>query len=173
MCWKVLNIADLFCLHGNIRPGNTTISLFFGALKCFFDFFVFSVKISRLYIASNKLNFQNWQHWKCLIPKGPFKSPVYVGFRIWDRTFWLKLAELWACIVGWICPPGGGGVLALEMGRGVPPECLKPDPVPIRLAAEKTPRPNLEINTKFNGSACGVINTNIFIGLFKLFNIYL
>ena len=46
---KVLNIADLFCLHGNIRPGNTTISLFFSALKLFFDFFVFSVKISRLY----------------------------------------------------------------------------------------------------------------------------
>ena len=49
MSWKVLNIADLFCLHGNIRPGNTTISLFFGALKLFFDFFVFLAKISRLY----------------------------------------------------------------------------------------------------------------------------
>ena len=46
---KVLNIADLFSLHGNIRPGNTTSSLFFGALKLFFDFFVFSVKMSRLY----------------------------------------------------------------------------------------------------------------------------
>ena len=44
-----MNIADLFCLHGNIRPGNTTISLFFGALKLLFDFFVFLVKISRLY----------------------------------------------------------------------------------------------------------------------------
>ena len=49
MCCKVLNIADLFCLHCNIRPGNTTISLFFGALKLFFDFFIFLVKISRLY----------------------------------------------------------------------------------------------------------------------------
>ena len=49
MWCKVLNIADFFCLHGNIRPGNTTISLFFGALKLFFDFFVFSVEISRLY----------------------------------------------------------------------------------------------------------------------------
>ena len=49
MWCKVLNIADLFCLHGNIRPGNTTISLFFGALKLFFDFSVFSVKISRLH----------------------------------------------------------------------------------------------------------------------------
>ena len=49
MWCKVLNIADLFCLHGNIRPGNTTISLFFGALKLFFDFFVFLAKISRLY----------------------------------------------------------------------------------------------------------------------------
>ena len=26
-------ISDLFCLHDNIRPGNITISLFFGALK--------------------------------------------------------------------------------------------------------------------------------------------
>ena len=68
MWWKVLYIADLFCFHGSIRPGNITISLFFGALKLIFDFFVFSVKISRLYyIASYKLNFQNWQHWKCLI----------------------------------------------------------------------------------------------------------
>ena len=46
---KVLYIADLFCLHGNIRPGNINISLFFGALKLFFDFFVFLVKISRLH----------------------------------------------------------------------------------------------------------------------------
>ena len=36
MWCKVLYIADLFCLHGNIRPGNITISLFFGALKLFF-----------------------------------------------------------------------------------------------------------------------------------------
>ena len=50
----------------------------------------------------------------------------------------------------------GGGVLALEMGRRVPPACSKPDPVPIRFAAEKTPCPNLEINTKFNLSAYGV-----------------
>ena len=49
MCCKVLYIADLFCLHGNIRPGNITISPFFGALKLFFDFFVFLVKISWLY----------------------------------------------------------------------------------------------------------------------------
>ena len=48
--WEyVLNIADLFCLHGNIRPRNTTISLFFGALKLFSDVFVFLVRISRLY----------------------------------------------------------------------------------------------------------------------------
>ena len=39
MLCKVLNIADLFCLHGNMRPGNTTISLFFGALKLFFPLF--------------------------------------------------------------------------------------------------------------------------------------
>ena len=48
--WEyVMESADLFCLHGNIRPGNTTISLFFGALKLFFDFFVFLAKISRIY----------------------------------------------------------------------------------------------------------------------------
>ena len=39
------------------------------------------------------------------------------------------------------------------MGRGVPPACSKPDPVAIRLAAKKTPCPNLEINTEFNRSA--------------------
>ena len=48
MC-KVLYLADFFCLHGNTRPGNITISNFFGALKLFFDFFVFLVKISRLH----------------------------------------------------------------------------------------------------------------------------
>ena len=50
MWFEVLYIADLFCLHGNIRSGNMTISLFFGALKLFFDFFVVLVQISRLYI---------------------------------------------------------------------------------------------------------------------------
>ena len=59
-------------------------------------------------------------------------------------------------------PGGGGVVLALEMCRGVPPACSKPDPVPIRLAAKKTPCPNLEINDEFNRSAYGVITTNIF-----------
>ena len=49
MWCKVLYIADLFCLHGNIRPGNITISLFFSAIKLFFDFLVFLVKICRLY----------------------------------------------------------------------------------------------------------------------------
>ena len=49
MLCKVLYIAELFCLHGNIRPGNITISLFLGALKLFFDFFVFLVKISGLH----------------------------------------------------------------------------------------------------------------------------
>ena len=56
----------------------------------------------------------------------------------------------------------GGGVLALEMGRGVPRGCSKPDPVPIRLPPKKTPCPILEITTKFNWSASGVITTNIF-----------
>ena len=86
-------IADLFCLHCNIRLGNTTISLFFCALKLFFDFFVRSVEnttISLFFCALKlffdfflrsvghkalyKLNFQNRQHWKCLIPRGPFKE---------------------------------------------------------------------------------------------------
>ena len=48
---KVVYIADLFCLHGNIRPGNITISLFFSALKLFFDFFVLQLR-SVGYIAS-------------------------------------------------------------------------------------------------------------------------
>ena len=48
MWCRVLYIADLSCLHGSIRPGNITISPFFGALKLFFDFFVFLGKISRL-----------------------------------------------------------------------------------------------------------------------------
>ena len=76
MSCEVLYIADLFCLHGNIRPGNITISLFFRALILFFDFFVFLVQISRLW-ASYELNFQNWQNWKCLIPRGPFKSHLF------------------------------------------------------------------------------------------------
>ena len=49
MWCKVLYIADLFCLHGNIRPENVTISLFFSAFKLFFDLFVSLVQISRLY----------------------------------------------------------------------------------------------------------------------------
>ena len=49
ICGVKCCIADLFCLLGNIRPGSRTISLFFGALKLFFDFFVFLVEISRLY----------------------------------------------------------------------------------------------------------------------------
>ena len=48
MWCNVLYIADLFRLHGNIRPGNKTISLFFCVLNFFFDFFVFLVTISRL-----------------------------------------------------------------------------------------------------------------------------
>ena len=42
------------------------------------------------------------------------------------------------------------GVLALEMGRGVPPALSKPDPVTICLMAQKTPCPNFEIHTEFN-----------------------
>ena len=74
MWCKVLNIADFFCLHGNIRPGNTTTSLLFGALKLFFLLFSYFQLRSVGYIASYKLNFQNWQHWKCLIPRGPFNN---------------------------------------------------------------------------------------------------
>ena len=48
MWCEVLYIADLFCLRGNIRPGNITISLFSGALKFFFDFFVFLVQMSSI-----------------------------------------------------------------------------------------------------------------------------
>ena len=51
MCRKVRYIADLIYLHGNIRPGNIT-TLYVTLFRCFkivFDFFVFLVKISRLY----------------------------------------------------------------------------------------------------------------------------
>ena len=70
---------------------------------------------------------------------------------------------------------GGWGVLALEMGRGVPLRCLKPDPVPIRIMATKTPYPNFEINTEFNWLFYCVISTNILNILlsFKLFIICL
>ena len=69
MWCKALNIADLFCLHGNIRPGNLTISLFFGAFKLFFDFFVFLVQISRLY-SFIKVKFSKLTTLKMSHPKG-------------------------------------------------------------------------------------------------------
>ena len=104
MWCKVLYIADLFCLHGNIRPGNITISLFFGASKLFFDFFVFFQLRSVGYIASYKLNFQNWQHWKCLIPRSPFKAlsiklpKVYSwGFFSWGTVGYTD-SEKWQII---------------------------------------------------------------------------
>ena len=59
MWCKVLHFADFFCLHGNIRPGNITISLFFGASKLFFYFFCIFYLRSVGYIGSYKLNFQN------------------------------------------------------------------------------------------------------------------
>ena len=49
MWCKVLYVADLFCLHGNIRPENIIISLISSVLRLFFDFFCILVKISRLY----------------------------------------------------------------------------------------------------------------------------
>ena len=63
---------------------------YFTLFRCFkivFDFFVFLVKISRLYIASYKLNFQNWQHWKCLIPRGPFKCFCYSTFYLLHTNY--------------------------------------------------------------------------------------
>ena len=78
----------------------------------------------------------------------------------WDILF--KAAESCNSWKTYLCPissaistlyttPGGGGeVLALEMGRGVPPACSKPDPVPIRLAVRETPCPILETNTELN-----------------------
>ena len=78
MSCKVLYISDLFCVHGNIGPGNITISHFSGALKLFFWFFVFYLR-SVGYIASHKLFFQNWQNWKCLIPRGSFKKQNYIN----------------------------------------------------------------------------------------------
>ena len=63
---------------------------------------------------------------------------------------------------------GGGGVLALEMGRGVPPVWSKPDPVAIHLIAQKTPCPNFEFNTEFNWVVYGVI-TNILLHVLMVF----
>ena len=44
--------------------------------------------------------------------------------------------------------PPEGGVLALEMGKGVLPALPQPDPVAIYLMAQKTPCPSFEINTE-------------------------
>ena len=66
-CWFVLFTWQY------IRPGNITISLFFAAWKLFFLIFLYFQLRSVGYIASYTLNFQNWQHWNCLIPRGPFK----------------------------------------------------------------------------------------------------
>ena len=54
-----------------------------------------------------------------------------------------------------------GGLLALEMGRGVPLALSKPDPVVIYRMAQKKPCPNFEINTEFNRSVYGVCTTNL------------
>ena len=55
MLCKVLYIADLFCLRGNIRPGNITISLLFGALNFFSTFLYFYLR-SVGYVASYEIN---------------------------------------------------------------------------------------------------------------------
>ena len=47
---------------------------FFGALKLFFDFFVFSVKISKLYRLFYRLQIKFSKLTKCLIPRGSFKQ---------------------------------------------------------------------------------------------------
>ena len=74
MWCKVLYIADLFCLHGNIRPRNITISLFFGALKFFFDFFVFLVKAAPW----DDINFRFYFHTEVVYPT----DHVFIFFRI-------------------------------------------------------------------------------------------
>ena len=82
MWCKVLYIADMSCLHGNIRPGNLTISLFFGALKLFFDFLLCLVKISRLY-SFTEINFVKLTKLKMSHPTGSLQavggeiSPVF------------------------------------------------------------------------------------------------
>ena len=69
MWCKVVCIADLFCLHGNMRPGNITISLFLGALKLFLDVYVFLVKISRLH-SFIEINFSKLTKLKMSHPTG-------------------------------------------------------------------------------------------------------
>ena len=63
---------------------------------------------------------------------------------------WSNIVQMFNTNVLCSPPGGGGGGTRLRNGRGVPPACSKPDPVPIRLAAKKTPCRNLEINTEFN-----------------------
>ena len=56
------------------------------------------------------------------------------------------------------------------MGRGVPPAWTKPDPVAIRLIAQKTPCPNFEFNTEFNRLVNGVITNSLLYVLMVFLN---
>ena len=64
-------------------------------LTCFvymaiYDFLTFSYfqlrSVGYIHVASYKLNFQNRQHWKCLIPRGPFK-------RVWLHSHTTTLSH--------------------------------------------------------------------------------
>ena len=57
-------------------------------------------------------------------------------------------------------------------GRGVPLACSKPDPVAIRLMANKTPCPNFEIKTEFYWLAYSVITTNVLNVLWSFSALY-
>ena len=56
------------------------------------------------------------------------------------------------------------------MGRGVPPAWTKPDPVAIRIIAQKTPCPNFEFNTEFNRLVYGVITNSLLYVLMVFLN---
>ena len=67
-CWILLTCFVYMAIY------DLEIQLFhsFSVLKFFFLTFWYFQLRSVGYIASYKLIFQNWQHWKCLIPRGPF-----------------------------------------------------------------------------------------------------
>ena len=72
-CWILLTCFVYMAIY------DLEIQLFhsFSVLwNCFLIFSYFQLR-SVGYIASYKINFQNWQHWKCLIPRGPFNLVKY------------------------------------------------------------------------------------------------
>ena len=77
-CWILLTCFVYMAIY------HLEIQLFhsFSVLwNCFLTFSYFQLR-SVGYIASYKLIFQNWQHWKCLISRGPFEHSFHNSFPI-------------------------------------------------------------------------------------------